>query len=143
MTQSKRFKPVQQIAQNRERKAAASLGDSLKDREAAAQKLQELRDYHKEYLEGFHLASQQGMGAARLQEYRAFLNKLQAAIKEQENVVNSAHQLCSSRRDQWRGQYTKTQALNNVVTRIRETEIKEQERKEQAATDERNNQRRH
>lgn len=140
---SKRFKPVQQIADNKERKAAASLGESLKDKEAAAQKLQELRGYHAEYLKSFHLASQQGMGSAQLQEYRTFLGKLELAIQEQQQVVNSAQQVCSSRRDLWRGQYTKTRALNNAVTRMQDDETRLQERQEQAATDDQNNQRRH
>ena len=52
MAPSDRFKPIQKIALHKERKAAAALGESLKTREAAVQRLDELR-HTAEYQERF------------------------------------------------------------------------------------------
>lgn len=85
MVQSKRFKPVQRVAESRERKAARSFGQSqrlMHDQEA---RLEELRRYHEEYLQRFRESSQMGMSASQLQEYRAFLEKLEKAIEAQKN----------------------------------------------------------
>ena len=46
MVPSKRFKPIQKITSQRERKAAVALGESLQQRQAAQQRLDELRAYH-------------------------------------------------------------------------------------------------
>lgn len=136
MSPSKRFKPVQMIASNKERKAATALGDSLKSKRAAADKLSELKRYHAEYMERFENSTRAGIGAGQLQEYRAFLRKLELAISEQEKVVAMAELECDNRKDHWRGHYTKSQAVNNVVTRLQDQEKREADRKEQAISDE-------
>ena len=45
MPPSDRFKPIQKVVSQKERKAAVALGESLKQREAAKQRLDELRQY--------------------------------------------------------------------------------------------------
>ncbi len=54
MVSSKRFKPVQRVAESREQKAAREFGDSQRSMHAEEQKLEVLRVYHQEYLEQFH-----------------------------------------------------------------------------------------
>ncbi|MCP5439400.1 MAG: flagellar export protein FliJ [Chromatiaceae bacterium] len=84
---SDRFKPIQKIALHKERKAAAALGESLKTREAAVQRLDELRQYLAEYQERFARAARNGLSSSQILEYQVFISKLETAIEQQEGNV--------------------------------------------------------
>ena len=134
---SKRFKPIQKIATHKERKAAAALGESLKLREAARQRLEELRAYRSEYLERFAGATRAGVSSRQILEYQVFISKLETAIAQQEEIFSQSQQVCDSSKAQWRGRYTKSKAMDNVVDRMRQAERKDLDRKEQTESDER------
>lgn len=134
---SERFRPIQKIATHKERKAAAALGESLKRREAARQRLEELRTYRAEYLERFAGATRAGVSSRQILEYQVFISKLETAITQQEEIVSQSQQVCDSSKAQWRGRYTKSKAMDGVVDRMQEAERKDQNRKEQTEADER------
>ncbi len=142
MSPSKRFQPVQKLARSREQEAARNLGDIQRQMQAHASRLSELRNYHQEYLARFHAAAENGMSAAQLMEYRAFLAKLERAIAEQEQVLERSQIACSNSRDQWKAKHIRTQALGKVVDRMRREERKLEESREQKQQDERNQRRR-
>lgn len=137
MTSSDRFKPVQRVADSRERKAATALGDRLKARQQAEQQLADLRTYHAEYLARYQLANQQGMSVSRIREFQVFMDKLEHAIAEQEKVVAKAVAACAAAQDLWRDKYTRTQVMSNVVDRMKADEAREADRREQAQADDR------
>lgn len=137
MAPSDRFKPIQKIASHKERKAAAALGESLKSRDAAQQRLDELRQYHAEYLERFSRATRSGLAASQILEYQVFINKLEAAINQQQEIVAHSQQRCDSSKAQWRGRYTHSKAMDNAVERLQEAEQREADRKRQTEDDER------
>jgi flagellar FliJ protein len=137
MMSSDRFKPVQRIADNRERKAAAQLGDSLKSRQQAAQQLADLRAYHAEYLEQYRQANLTGMSIARMREYQLFMDKLEGAIREQERAVQRAEAACTDAQSVWRDKYTRTQVMANVVDRMKSDERQQAAKREQAIQDDR------
>ena len=122
MSPSQRFKPIQKIASHHERKAAAALGESLKQREAAMQRLDELRQYLAEYLERFSRAVASGLSGSQVMEYQVFIGKLETAIEHQEKVVLQSQQACASTKEQWRGRYTKSKAMENAVDRLSQAE---------------------
>lgn len=134
---SERFKPVQRIAASRERKAATALGDSLKTRQQAEQRLADLRAYHAEYLDQYRQANQSGMSVARMREYQVFLDKLETAIAEQERIVERAGQACAAAQDVWRDKYTRTRVMSNVVERMQTEERQQADKREQAQQDDR------
>jgi flagellar FliJ protein len=138
MSPSKRLKPVQQVAANRERNAARSMGQARANLAQEEAKLAQLREYHQEYLARFQSASAQGMSVNQLQEYRAFLAKLDEAITQQEKVVAASMANHSTQRDDWKQKHTRTQALGKVVERYRKEERKAADRVEQKENDERN-----
>jgi flagellar FliJ protein len=138
MVPSKRFQPVQRVAESREKSAAKVLGDSQRNMQAQQAKLGELKQYHQEYLERFETAARNGMSANQLQEYRAFLDKLDKAIKEQEKVVLATQFECSKRKDEWQKKRIRTQALGKAVERMQSAEQKERDSREQKELDERN-----
>ncbi len=135
---SKRLKPVQRVAASRERTAAMELGDSRRRMREHEERLEELRGYHREYLERFHTSAKSGMSATQLQEYRAFLTKLERAIHEQESVVERSRSECSVRQENWQQKHVRTQALGKVVERYEREEQKQQDVREQKESDERN-----
>ena len=139
MSPSKRLKPVQQVAANREQKAARSMGRARANLAQEEAKLAQLRQYHQEYLARFQEASAQGMSVGQLQEYRAFLGKLDDAIEQQEKVVAASVATHSTHRNDWKQKRTRTQALGKVVERYRKEEVKLADRNEQKENDERNN----
>jgi flagellar FliJ protein len=142
MAPSDRFKPIQKIALHKERKAAAALGESLKQREEAQQRLAELQQYLDEYLERFGRAAQNGLSSHQILEYQVFISKLETAIAEQKKVVTLSEQGCDSSKADWRGRYSKSKAMDNAVGRMQERERNEDERKEQSETDDRSQRRR-
>lgn len=137
MAPSDRFKPIQKIAATKERKAAAALGDAIKQRDAAEKQLQDLKQYHADYLEQISRSAQQGITGARLHEFQVFLDKLELAISEQEKLVHQAEAACVSSKQTWAGTYTKKQAMGNAVNRMKEQELHQREVNEQKIIDDR------
>lgn len=138
MVPSKRLKPVQRVAESREKDAARELGDSqrrMRDQEA---KLDNLKRYHQEYLERFQSTARQGMAASQMQEYRAFLEKLDQAIRAQEKVVEASKGECVTRKEHWQQKHVRTQALGKVMDRFKSVEDKQVEKREQNETDDHN-----
>lgn len=142
MTKSDRFKPIQKIAGKKEHDAAAAFGKTLRDRESAQRRFDELVQYHAEYLDRFNQATRNGIGSARIQEYQAFIAKLELAIEEQKRVLDETRHRVSDSKAQWRGKYTKARAVDNAVDRMRADELRESERKEQKSSDEHSQRRR-
>jgi flagellar FliJ protein len=132
---SERFRPIQRIASHKERKAAAALGESLKQREAACTRLDELRRYLADYQERYAGVARSGLSSRQILEYQVFISKLETAIAQQEDVVSQSQRLCDSSKAQWRGRYTKSRAMENAVGRMHEEERKDQDRKEQSESD--------
>ncbi len=136
MTRSKRMKPVKEVAEHREQDAARALGRE-QDRLAAERgKLQQLIAYRDEYALSFESRGGKGVNARELQNFRAFLGRLNAAIEQQGKVVAQAEQACEAQRRQWLQRRSRSQALGKVMDRYHRDEARERERREQAASDE-------
>jgi flagellar FliJ protein len=113
------------------------MGASHKNLLAEEAKLVQLKQYHDEYLARFELAARKGLSSAQLQEYRAFLDKLDQAIGQQERVVAASKLDHSNKKEDWRESHTRTQALDKVVRRYRRQEQQSAERQEQKESDDR------
>jgi len=137
MSPSKRLKPVQRIALDREQKAARQMGRAHQTLQQEEQKLHQLKQYQQEYLERYQRAARQGMSASQLQEYRAFLAKLDGAIEQQRAAVEERLLAHSTSKQSWRQTHTRSQALDKVADRYRQRERQESERKEQKESDDR------
>ena len=137
MTRSKRMQPVQRVARNREQAAVQKLGQSQQYLDVQKAKLEELRAYRDQYARDFEATSGSGLDAARLQDYRVFLNRLGEAIRQQEALIAQ----CQNQHEQTRRQWVETrghsQAIDKVVDRYRRQEDRDLNRKEQQEQDER------
>ena len=135
---SKRFQPIQRIADERERKAAISLGEKLKAKQGAEQQLKLLTDYHADYLERYRQAVQSGLPPTQLHGYQQFLDQLEAAIEQQRQTLRGHKNACDVSKAHWNDQYRRSQVMNNVVDRLKEDERRQLDKREQSALDERN-----
>lgn len=142
MTRSDRLKPIQQVAQVRERDAARAFGESQRRLQEEEQRLAELAAYRAEYLQRFRMLQQQGITVAQLLEYQAFLAKLDAALRHQEEVVQLRWGDADRRMAAWTDRRTHTQAMDRAVENLAEAERAAGERVDQKALDERNQRRR-
>jgi flagellar FliJ protein len=137
MTRSKRMQSVQHLAHNREQDAVRKLGESQQYLDAQQTKLQELRAYRDEYAKAFESSGGAGLSALRIQEYRAFLGRLNQAIQQQETVIAQGSVRHEQTRQQWLATHSHSQAIDKVLERYRQQERKQEERKEQQELDER------
>lgn len=137
MTRSKRMQPVQRVAKNREQNAVQELGQSQQNLDAQRARLEELRAYRDQYARDFEQSGGSGLGAARVRDYRIFLNRLGEAIRQQENLIEQCCSQHQQTRRQWLETRSHSQAIDKVVHRYRREEHRRQERREQQEQDER------
>ena len=135
---SKRFQPIQRIADDRERKAAIALGEKLKAKQDAERQLQILTDYHADYLERYRQAMQAGLPAAQIRGYQNFLDQLETAITQQKQILQGHQGACDASKAHWNDQYRRSQVMNNVVDRLKQDERRHMDKREQSDLDERN-----
>ena len=135
MTRSKRMEPIKNLADDREREAGRALSRAQAALEAAEKQLADLVSYRAEYA-----ARQQGGAAldvARVQNFQAFLGRLEDAIRQQQRVVDQARVAAEASGSAWRERKIESASLGKVVTRLQVQERVVSDRRDQAATDER------
>lgn len=133
MNRVKRLKPVQGLAAQDERKAAAHLGEHLGRVEEAQQRLGELLAWERDYV----ARMQQGaVNLSELQSYRLFMGKLGEAIEQQRAVVAEAERGVSEAREHWQTKYARHAALSKVLEQCLRDERKAADRREQHQLDE-------
>jgi flagellar FliJ protein len=133
MTRSKRMQPVVEVTVQREREAAKRLGETQQRLQDAEQRLEELIRYREEYTQQF--AAGDSLTAARLRDYRLFLDRLNQAVDQQRTLVARAQQEADAQRLRWLDMHTRVQALGKVVERYRDEERSHQERRLQKESD--------
>jgi flagellar FliJ protein len=136
MNASDRFKPVLKVAENREAAAARQFGRSQQQQKAEEDKLENLRQYHIDYMQRFREAASLGMRAAQLREYQAFMSKLEKAISEQEEVVKRSQSTTVRMKQQWTATHVKTQSMDKAMNRMVKQEQKQQDAQDQKMSDE-------
>ena len=137
MTKSERVKPIVKVAQNREREAARVFADSQQLLQEREQRLAEVRRYREEYLENYQARGRAGMSAQQMRTYRNFLHKLDAAVEQQEHLVQDAQNALAQQKARWMEKHVRTQALDNMRTRYVSQEQRDLQRTEQKESDER------
>lgn len=131
------MQPVQHVARGREREAMDRLGQSRRHLDAQLAKLEQLRSYRDQYAADFAASGEAGLDATRLRDYRVFLNRLGEAVRQQEVLVERYQSQHEQTRQQWVASRSHSQAIDKVVTRYREQELRQQEQREQREQDER------
>lgn len=135
-SRSKRFQPVVDVAEKHEEQEARRFGDCQQILAEEEFKLEQLEQYRDEYARQFAAASESGMGAMQMRDYRAFLERLNQAIEQQLGAIQRAQEACEEQRGEWLHKRSRAQALDKVAQRYRADEKRHADRQEQALLDE-------
>lgn len=137
MKRAKRLEPVQQIADDAQRRLAMSVAAFEKRVLDGEAKLQELTRYKGEYEQQFSQRAGRGIGATDLRDYQAFLARLTEAIKQQQALVARARAEHQAERVKWQEALKRSKALGHVVERWQADERHMNDRRDQRESDER------
>jgi flagellar protein FliJ len=134
MSRSERMEPIRDLAASRERDAGAAMSAARAAVEAADKQLELLRRYRDDY------AQQNAPGAGsvdlvRLQNHRAFLDRLNEAVRQQEQRVEQARRQLDRMTEAWRERRVEAAALGRAVERFREDERRAADHREQRELD--------
>lgn len=140
MKKSARLTPLLKLEQNREQEKVRALGNARSSVAAEAEKLKQLMDYRGEYERMVTQEGSQGISASRLQGYHQFLNRLSAAITQQEQQLELARQQENSAQQDWFQQRGAVKRMDTLVERNVQQELREEDKREQKAQDEQSQQ---
>jgi flagellar FliJ protein len=134
---SERLSPILDLTENREKKSAEALGQSRKKLESARKGLDNLLQFRGNYAARFEKAANEGLGIRQVQEYRAFLEKINVAIADQERAVRKAERDENLQRAHWEADRQRMQGMRKVVDHSRTLEYAQEQKREQAEMDDR------
>lgn len=114
MSTAKRIKAlqtVQQLATADKEQAATQLQAQQQRLDAAQQQLQQLRSFHADYA----VAASKLGNARQLQQYYAFLSRLDRSIAQQQNALTASQQAVDESRGRWASLYQRSEALEKAL----------------------------
>ncbi|MBI2383534.1 MAG: flagellar export protein FliJ [Gammaproteobacteria bacterium] len=130
---SQRLKPVQNAAETRERNAMKDMADAQRAVAEQEKRLEELKRYLAEYQK----ESERGlMSPALLVNRRAFLGRLEDAVRQQAQAVANAREACEAQRARWMLASRDTAVLEQLAECYRDREQRAAERIAQRDQDE-------
>lgn len=127
---------VRMLAQRRTESAAGELQGHAGRLRAAETKLEQLRLYLGEYRQSRTAALEQGLTAARLREYDAFLARLDEAIVAQSLEVERARATWEAARVHWVEANKREKAMDALAVRHAEEEQARENRLDRKVQDE-------
>lgn len=140
---SKRLKPVATHAKNQEQDAARTFAVAQQRVVDSESQLVQLEGFRTEYLERYQTTSQQVGSMTQLLDYQAFLAKLNQGIGQAHNTINICRQQRDILKKQWLQRRVRRQALDSVVKKYQQVEVKKEEYAEQMELEEFNQNRFH
>jgi len=132
------LQPVRDLAQHKSDDAAAALGRLRGQEQQTRQTLETLENYRDEYRARFEQALMNGMTPVELNNYQAFLSKLDQALEEQHKLVCQSESRSEQGLQQWQMQTRKLKSLDVLAHREEQKQRKDAMRLEQRLLDEHN-----
>jgi flagellar FliJ protein len=117
--------------------AARRLGALQSAQLSAAQKLDMLVQYRKDYDLQLRALMTQGLPTAKWRNYQAFLGTLDGAIEQQRAIVVQADKRLDHGRSDWQHQKRRLNSFDTLAERVRRQELLAQAKREQRDSDER------
>ena len=136
MNSCKRMQPVAEMAQQQADTAALSVAECNRVYATMREQLDELLSYRDDYASGLQQKSCQGFNALQIKDYQLFLERLNKAIEQQQDVLNSAGVQLAASKQVWIEKRQRAKAIDSVVCRYQQVEQREQLRREQHEGDE-------
>lgn len=117
--------------------AARRLGALQSAQLSAAQKLDMLVQYRRDYDLQLQALMSQGLPTAKWRNYQAFLGTLDGAIEQQRAIVVQADKRLDHGRSDWQHQKRRLNSFDTLAERVRRQELLAQAKREQRDSDER------
>lgn len=137
MNNSKRFKPIVDMAHDSERQAARALGTALQRLDESEQQLSQLHRYRDEYIQRLQQVGTQGMSGQQLNEYRNFMAKIDTAITSQTATVAQMLQILDEKKNFWFSKRGRSKALDSVLDSYLKQEQTKLDKRDQREQDDR------
>jgi flagellar protein FliJ len=137
MTKRSALDTLLELAQTRTDDAARRLGVLNTQGVDMETKLALLTEYWNEYSARFQISMQQGITAADWRNYQEFLNKLDAAIVQQREVLATTRQRVEAGQVAWQSAKRTLKSYDTLALRQAGAEMLRMARHEQKETDER------
>lgn len=137
MKRGKRLEPVRDLALEAERVAARRLAETEREAAESQQRLAQLEHYEREYRAGLQQRVVDGIGAAGLRDYQAFLARLGEAVAQQRTVLARAVGERDAARERWLASTTRRRSVGKVIEQAEAADRRASERREQRELDER------
>jgi flagellar protein FliJ len=115
--------------------AAAQLGAVNGHEREMQKRLQLLLDYRSEYQAHFAQAAKMGMDSAGWRNFREFMDKIDAAIAQQGELVAQARHQVETGQRHWHSERRKLKSFDTLSQRHRSAELKLEARQEQKEQD--------
>lgn len=138
MKRSKRLDPVVELAAKASEAALTRVGEANAVWSGDKAQLDDLVKYKGEYLARFREGNQLTMSAQKVMELRAFLVQLDQAIASQERQVEQSFNNLHQEQLMWKTVRSKEQAVQSLVDKYQQEEIRVENKQEQLDNDERN-----
>jgi flagellar export protein FliJ len=135
MMRSKRFEPIQEIAANAAIELSRAMADAQRRVLDLERQHEQLKNYRDEYLRKY-TAADASSDPVRLQNFRAFLDRLGEALRQHVQKLGLARAEFESRRTVWTEKRIEAESLTRVVERFRCEEQRAVEQQEQNESDE-------
>jgi len=137
LKKSKRFEPVKRIAENNETAAAVKMSQSVQEQKNSLSQLEKLKEYRDDYVAQFKIKGQGGMSASRLQDYQAFVQKLDGAIEEQIGAVQRMKVKVGEHQQAFQKTNSRKKVVEKLIEKSKQEELAEVGRQEQKDADDR------
>ncbi|RKZ80524.1 MAG: flagellar export protein FliJ [Gammaproteobacteria bacterium] len=138
MKRSKRLSPIVELAVKATKVALIKVGEANALWIRDTKQLEELQRYQGEYLARLRSGDVISMSAQKVLELRGFLAQLDQAIIAQQQQVNTSLEVLQQQQQQWKKVRSKEQAMQSLVSRYHQEEVRIEIKKEQQDSDERN-----
>lgn len=136
MASTQQLETLIDLARRETDDAAKRLGAALKAVADAEEKLNMLVGYRDEYGRRFDASQQQGITPMAYRNFQAFMEKLDSAIKGQEDVLRHTKARGDQEKQAWQEAERKRMSYSTLRDRAQAQELKKEAKRDQKAMDE-------
>ncbi|MBN7820467.1 flagellar export protein FliJ [Bowmanella yangjiangensis] len=133
---TRQLEQVAKWEQEKEDKLARDYRLAEQNVQANVQKLTGLQSYRLDYLRQLQQRANQGLGALSFAQHQAFIDKLDKACLQQNQIIANAKAVAQQRRALWLRQQQKRKAVEMLIEKKRQQAQQLENKREQALLDE-------
>ena len=136
MASQTQLETLMNLAQRETDEAAKRLGAAIKAVADAEQKYQMLSGYRDEYVRKFEAAQVAGMSPMAYHNFRAFMDKLDVALKGQQDMIRHAEARSAKEKELWQACERKRMSYATLNERAAAAALKLEAKRDQKQMDE-------